>query len=63
MPLTRTIQRGYLKKISDQDVNDVNAPHFMKRLGIEVSVTKSNNDCDYTELIQIEAVTLEEKIY
>ena len=56
MPLTRTIQRGYLQNISGKDVNDVNAPMLMKRLGVEVDVTKSNTDADFSELIQVEAV-------
>lgn len=56
MPLTRAIQRGYLRRISGEEVNDVNAPMLMKRLGVEVEVTKSNSDADFTELVQVEAV-------
>jgi len=52
--VTRSIQRGFLRRISGDDVNDVNAPYLLKRLGVEVEVTKSNSDIDYTELISVE---------
>ena len=54
--VTRAIQRGFLRRISADDVNDVNAPFLLKSLGVEVEVTKSNSDSDYTELIEV-AVT------
>jgi D-3-phosphoglycerate dehydrogenase / 2-oxoglutarate reductase len=54
--VTRAIQRGFLRRISGEDVNDVNAPYFLQRLGVQVEVIKSNRDSDYTELIQVEAV-------
>ena len=57
IPLTRAIQRGYLLNICGDAVNDVNAPHKLKELGIEVEVVKSNNEVDYTELIQVEAIS------
>jgi D-3-phosphoglycerate dehydrogenase len=53
--VTRGILKGYLRLISGDDVNFVNAPFIMKRLGIEVDVTKSNLESDYTELVRIEA--------
>ncbi len=56
VPLTRAIQRGYLRNICGADVNDVNSPMLMKRLGIEVEVVKSSTDADFTELVRIEAV-------
>jgi D-3-phosphoglycerate dehydrogenase len=52
--VTRSIQRGFLRRISGSDVNDVNAPYLLKRLGVEVEVTKSNADVDYTELISVQ---------
>ncbi len=55
MPLTRSIQRGYLGRISSENINDINAPHVMKRLGIEVEITKSNSEKDYTDLVRVEA--------
>ena len=53
--VTRSILKGYLQRISGRDVNFVNAPVIMERLGIEVDVTKSNLESDYTELVQIES--------
>ncbi|MEY3000369.1 MAG: D-3-phosphoglycerate dehydrogenase [Verrucomicrobiota bacterium] len=54
-PLNRAIQRGYLRRITT-DVNDVNAPRVMERLGIGMEVLQTNLERDYTELIRIEAV-------
>ena len=54
--VTRAIQCGFLRRIGSDDVNPVNAPYFLKRLGVAVEVTKSSLDSDYTELIQVEAV-------
>jgi len=54
-PLTRAFQRGYLKRITN-DVNDVNAPRVMDRLGIQGEVVQSNVDSDYTDLIRVEAI-------
>lgn len=59
MPLTRAIQKGYLLNISGEEINDVNAGYYMKRLGIEGQITQSSNDTPYSELIQIIA-TLED---
>ncbi|MDR2982284.1 MAG: phosphoglycerate dehydrogenase [Puniceicoccales bacterium] len=56
LPVSRAIQRGYLRHISGEHVNDVNAPHLIKRLGIEAQVTQSNSEADYKDLIQVEAV-------
>lgn len=52
-PLNRAIQRGYLQRITN-DVNDVNAPNIMRRLGIEGEVVKSSLEREYTELIRLE---------
>jgi D-3-phosphoglycerate dehydrogenase len=54
-PVTRAIQRGYLRRISGQEINDVNAPLRIHQLGIAVETIKSSTPADYTELIQIEA--------
>jgi D-3-phosphoglycerate dehydrogenase len=56
MPLTRTIQKGYLSEISGANINDINASLHMKRLGIEVNVVKSNSDTPYSELIEVSAL-------
>jgi len=52
-PLTRAIQKGYLLNISGEEINDVNAGYYMKRLGIEGQITQSSTDTPYSELIQI----------
>ena len=54
--VTRSIQRGYLRRISGEDVNFVNAPFLLERLGIKVDVVKSTDETDYTELIAVEAI-------
>lgn len=54
-PITRAFQRGYLRLITN-DVNDVNAPRVMERLGIKGETIQDNLERDYTELIRVEAV-------
>jgi D-3-phosphoglycerate dehydrogenase len=61
--VTRSIQRGYLRQIGGAEVNFVNAPVLLQRLGVQVEVIKSASDSDYTELIQIEAVGPDGKVY
>ena len=53
--ITRAILRGWLKRISGDSVNYVNAPFLLERLGVRCEVVKSTGEADYTELIQIEA--------
>jgi D-3-phosphoglycerate dehydrogenase len=55
-PVTRSIQRGFLRRISSDSLNFINAPTIMSRLGMEVETIKSNTEADYTDLIQVEAV-------
>src|SRR5688572_10600457 len=52
--IARAIERGYLRRISGEDVNFVNAPVVLERLGVKAEVTKSTSDSGYTELIQVE---------
>lgn len=54
--VTRSIMRGYLRRISGEGVNFVNAPLTLERLGVKVDVIKSTGDADYSELMQVEAV-------
>lgn len=61
--VTRSIERGYLRRISGEEVNFVNAPVLIERLGIRAQVTKSTDDSGYTELIQVEAVAPDGKSY
>ena len=55
-PVTRAVQSGFLRRICQESVNDVNAPHFMKRMGIEISVVNSSSASDFTELVRVEAI-------
>ena len=54
-PVTRAFQRGYLSRITT-DVNDVNAPRIMERLGIKGEIVQNDLERDYTDLIRIEAL-------
>lgn len=53
LPLTYAIQRGYLREISD-NVNDVNAPKKIQRLGIETEQVKTSSHAEYTELVEVQ---------
>ncbi len=52
--ITRAIQRGYLRRISGDSINFVNAPSALERLGVKAEVVKSTDDSGYSELIQVE---------
>jgi D-3-phosphoglycerate dehydrogenase len=54
--VTRAVQRGYLRRISGEEVNFVNAPFLLERLGVKVDVVKSSDETVYTELMKVEAV-------
>ncbi len=53
LPLTNSIQRGYLREISD-NINNVNAPKKIERLGITCDQVKSSTHADFNELIEVE---------
>ena len=53
--ITRALQCGFLRRISGDGVNAVNAPTFIQRLGVQFEVVKSSDAGDYTDLIEIEA--------
>jgi D-3-phosphoglycerate dehydrogenase len=61
--VTRAIERGFLRRISGEEVNFVNAPVLLQRLGIRAEVTQSADEADYSELIQVEAVTPEGQVH
>ena len=61
--VTRSIQRGYLRRIGGEEVNLVNAPVLLQRLGVHVEVTKSAADSDYTELIRVQAEAADGRHY
>jgi D-3-phosphoglycerate dehydrogenase / 2-oxoglutarate reductase len=54
--ITRAVLRGWLKRISGDSVNYVNAPFLLERLGVRYDVVKSTSEADYTELVQVEAL-------
>jgi D-3-phosphoglycerate dehydrogenase / 2-oxoglutarate reductase len=53
--ITRALQCGFLRRISGDGVNAVNAPTFIQRLGVQFEVVKSSDAGDYTDLIELEA--------
>ena len=61
--VTRAIERGFLRRISGEAVNFVNAPVILERLGIRAEVVKSTDDSGYSELIQVEASTPEGTVH
>jgi D-3-phosphoglycerate dehydrogenase len=61
--VTRSIQRGWLRRISGEEVNFVNAPVLLERLGVKLDVVKSTDDVDYTELIAVEAVAADGSVH
>jgi D-3-phosphoglycerate dehydrogenase / 2-oxoglutarate reductase len=54
--ITRAVLRGWLRRISGDSVNYVNAPFLLERLGVRYDVVKSTAEADYTELVQVEAL-------
>ena len=55
-PLSRAIQLGYLRRISGDNLSDVNAPAKMKDLGVAIETVNSTSDADYTDFIELRAV-------
>jgi D-3-phosphoglycerate dehydrogenase len=53
--ITRAIQHGFLRRISGDGVNAVNAPVLIQRLGLAFEVVKLSDAGDYTDLIEVEA--------
>ena len=53
--ITRALQCGFLRRISGDGVNAVNAPSQIQRLGLQFEVVKSSDAGDYTDLIEVEA--------
>lgn len=53
--ITRALQCGFLRRISGDGVNSVNAPGQIQRLGLAFEVVKSSDAGDYTDLIEIDA--------
>ncbi|MDG1701457.1 MAG: phosphoglycerate dehydrogenase [Opitutae bacterium] len=55
LPLTNAIQRGFLREISE-NVNDVNAPKKITRLGIQSEEVKISVHDDFNELIEVSVI-------
>lgn len=55
LPLTNAIQRGFLRDISE-NVNDVNAPKKITRLGIQSEEVKISVHDDFNELIEVSVI-------
>jgi D-3-phosphoglycerate dehydrogenase len=63
LAVTRSIERGFLRRIAGDEVNFVNASSRLERLGIRTQVVKSTDDSGYTDLIQVEAVAADGNIH
>jgi D-3-phosphoglycerate dehydrogenase len=61
--VTRSIQRGFLRRISGDSVNFVNAPSVLERLGVRAESVKSTDDSGYTDLLKVEAITPDGAIF
>ena len=61
--VTRAIERGFLRRISGEEVNFVNAPMLLQRLGVNVELVKSNGECEYTDLIVVEATAADGTVH
>ncbi|CAI8292518.1 MAG: D-3-phosphoglycerate dehydrogenase [Puniceicoccaceae bacterium MED-G32] len=55
LPLTNAIQRGFLREISE-NINDVNAPKKIARLGIQSEEVKIPVHDDFNELIEVSVI-------
>ena len=55
LPLTNAIQRGFLREISE-NINDVNAPKKIVRLGIQSEEVKIPVHDDFNELIEVSVI-------
>jgi D-3-phosphoglycerate dehydrogenase len=53
--ITRALQCGFLRRISGDGVNSVNAPSQIQRLGLAFEVVKLSDAGDYADLIEVEA--------
>jgi len=54
-PVTRLVMKGFLERISGQDVNHVNCMNIATNLGLRVEENRTVSLTDYTELIQVMA--------
>jgi D-3-phosphoglycerate dehydrogenase len=52
-PLTAAVMRGLVMAVSDEPVNFVNAPYFMRQRGVRVDELRSDDHEDYANLITV----------
>jgi D-3-phosphoglycerate dehydrogenase len=58
-PVTRAILTGFLEQVAGKEVNAVNVMSITENLGIQLEERKTSDLKDYTELVQIIAVSTE----
>jgi D-3-phosphoglycerate dehydrogenase len=63
VPLTTAVAKGFLEMRAEPPINYVNALRRVKKMGIEISDTRSSKMFTYTNLITIEALTEDNEIY
>jgi D-3-phosphoglycerate dehydrogenase len=61
--VTRSIECGFLRRIAGDEVNFVNAPARLERLGVRAQVIKSTDESSYTDLIMVEATAADGRTY
>ncbi len=61
VPISRSVLKGLLYKVSEVAINEVNAPSAAQNLGIKVSETKSSEGGEYTDLLCVEATKGDQK--
>lgn len=62
VPITRSILKGLLFKVSEVAINEVNAASAAKNLGLKVTETKSAEGGEYTDLLTVEATKGDQKL-
>ncbi len=53
-PVTRAVLEGFLRAAAGPEMNQVNVMRFAERLGLQISETKYNEPCDFSELLSVE---------
>ena len=59
-PVTRAILEGFLKQAAGNEMNQINVTKFAQTLGLQFSESKLREECDYAELVEVEAKAGEE---
>ena len=56
-PITLAVLKGFLHAVGGEDVNEVNAPALAATLGLKVTESRESAPGDYTELIEVSAIS------